>query len=165
MEVSADPQITDLVPAVAGVLVLDQRFGIDDLYQIRAAVAAHAAELGLAAEAANDVVIAVHELASNSVRHGPGHGRLRIWADRQALTCEVADGVLAAPGAGPLDAAPPEPSAPPAESSSPGAADLPWPTEPGHGLWLVGKVADRFTVCLDNQGVTATARFLLRPSG
>src|ERR1700689_1324174 len=75
----------------SALLVLDQRFDIDGLYQLRAAVAAHAAELGLPAELANDVVIAVHELASNSVRHGPGHGRLRVWAIEQALTCEVTD--------------------------------------------------------------------------
>lgn len=133
--------------------MLDQRFDIDDLYQVRAAVAAHAAELGLASELANDVVIAVHELASNSVRHGPGYGRLRIWASDQDLTCEIADGghILE-----PIETRSPEVISPP-------EAELPWPSEPGHGLWLVGKVADRLTVQCDKHGATATARFVMRP--
>jgi anti-sigma regulatory factor (Ser/Thr protein kinase) len=139
-------------PGAALVELLDQRFEIDDLYRVRAAVAAHAAELRLSVELANDVVIAVHELASNSVRHGPGSGRLRIWAGEQALICEVADG---AHGEQPDEALP--------ASTELDATELPWPVEPGHGLWLVGKVADRLTVCCDDLGATATAKFLLRP--
>lgn len=139
-------------PGAALVELLDQRFDIDDLYQVRAAVAAHAAELGLSVELANDVVIAVHELASNSVRHGPGSGRLRIWTGQQTLICEVADGAHGEQ----RDAALPA-------STELDAGELPWPVEPGHGLWLVGKVADRLTVRCDEKGSTATARFLLRP--
>ena len=132
--------------------MLDQRFDIDALYQVRAAVAAHAAELGIQGELANDIVIAVHELASNSVRHGPGCGRLRMWAAQPALICEVADGDrLTQPDAGPL-----------AEATAPVATGLPWPSEPGHGLWLVGKVADHLTVRCDDSGSTATATFVLR---
>jgi anti-sigma regulatory factor (Ser/Thr protein kinase) len=134
--------------------VLDQRFDIGDLYQVRAAVAAHAAELGLSLELTNDVVIAVHELASNSVRHGPGRGRLRIWAIERTLICEVTDGAAAH-----TDAVLPEQI----RSTSLDYPDLPWPVEPGHGLWLVGKVADRLTVCCDDHGSAATARFDLRP--
>src|SRR5712691_6244993 len=133
--------------------VLDQRFDIDGLYQVRSAVAAHAAQLGLSAELANDVVIAVHELASNSVRHGPGRGRLRLWATGQALICEVSDGD--ADG----DAAMQPDAGPPAERSTPDSDDPPWPVEPGHGLWLVGKVADSLTVRHDGPGVIATVRF------
>jgi anti-sigma regulatory factor (Ser/Thr protein kinase) len=160
-------------PTTPGVPVLDQRFDIDDLYQVRAAVAAHAAELGLATELANDVVIAVHELASNCVRHGPGYGRLRLWADQQVLTCEVADGFPAAR----TDAGPPGRSSSPgsaaagstpagAGSTAAGSADapapLPWPVEPGHGLWLVGKVADHLTIGIDDHGATATVTFAVR---
>jgi anti-sigma regulatory factor (Ser/Thr protein kinase) len=137
----------------SALLVLDQRFDIDGLYQLRAAVAAHAAELGLPAELANDVVIAVHELASNSVRHGPGHGRLRVWAVEQALTCEVTDDGGAPTGAE---------REPWAETTSPDTAGLPWPVEPGHGLWLADKVADRFAVRRDSDGVCATVTFRLQ---
>lgn len=148
---SVDPRAR---PVLALVLVLDQRFDIDDLYQVRAAVAAHAAELGLSMELTNDVVIAVHELASNSVRHGPGCGRLRIWATEQTLICEVADGAAAE-----AEAAQPAQTMP----ASLDATELPWPVEPGHGLWLAGKVADRLTVSCDDHGSTVTARFDLRP--
>lgn len=139
---------------LAFVLVLDQRFDFDDLYRVRAVVAAHAAELGLSLELTNDVVIAVHELASNSVRHGPGCGRLRVWATPQTLICEVADGVVAQTQA-----------VLPAQitSSSVAATELPWPVESGHGLWLIGKVADGLTVRRDDHGSTVTIRFVVRP--
>lgn len=147
---NADPrsgsQATE--PGTALAPVLDQRFDVDGLYQVRAAVAAHAAELGLSSELANDVVIAVHELASNSVRHGPGCGRLRIWAVPQALTCEVADGAAAADT--------------PAGPAPTDVADSQWPVEPGHGLWLAGKVADRLTIHHDDHGSAVTVRFDLR---
>ena len=133
-------------------LVLDQRFNVDGLYQLRAAVAAHSAELGLPLNLGNDVVIAVHELASNVVRHGPGDGRLRIWSDQQTLICEVADGARARRA-----------DQPPPAAASADTGPLPWPAEPGHGLWLVSKVADHFMVCQEDRGVTATARFTIDP--
>src|SRR5580704_16283973 len=51
-------------------LILDQAFDEDSLYALRAAVAAHATQAGLAPGRADDLVIAVHELAANAVRHG-----------------------------------------------------------------------------------------------
>ena len=41
---------------------------------------------------AADTVLAVHEVATNSQRHGGGQGTLRLWDDERALTCEVRDG-------------------------------------------------------------------------
>ena len=88
----------DARPSTGPVLhVLDQGFDASSLYQVRAAISAHAADLGLPLYRANDIVIAVHELASNTVRHGPGHGRLRIWTSPQALICEIADGARTSP--------------------------------------------------------------------
>jgi anti-sigma regulatory factor (Ser/Thr protein kinase) len=145
---SVDPRGTE--PGLELRPVLDQRFDADDLYQVRAAVGAHAAELGLRTELAHDVVIAVHELASNSVRHGPGHGRLRIWAAPQTLICEVADG----------DAPPAD--TPPIAEATPAAPDLPWPTEPGHGLWLVSKVADILAIHRSGNGTTVIVKFDLQ---
>jgi len=40
------------------------------------------------------VVAAAHELAANAVRHGAGHGRLRLRAADGILTCQAADGGL-----------------------------------------------------------------------
>jgi anti-sigma regulatory factor (Ser/Thr protein kinase) len=56
-----------------------------------AAVAAHAAEAGLSRQRVYDVAAAAHELAANAVRHGAGHGRLRLWADGSSLRCQVSD--------------------------------------------------------------------------
>ena len=38
-----------------------------------------------------DLVLAVTEVATNSVRYGGGHGALRIWRDDNSLICEVRD--------------------------------------------------------------------------
>ena len=75
----------------AGTTVLEQAFDGDSLYALRSAVAAHASAAGLTRQRVYDVVTAAHELAANAVRHGAGHGRLRLWADGQALHCEVSD--------------------------------------------------------------------------
>src|SRR5271170_5945505 len=78
-------------PGDPGPQILDQAFDAGSLYALRAAVAAHATQAGLPPGRADDLVIAVHELASNAVRHGAGHGRLRIWRSDQALHCEISD--------------------------------------------------------------------------
>ena len=86
-----------MTPAAAGAVrasappVLDQAFDGDSLYALRAAVAAHAAAAGLPRQRVYDVVTAAHELAANAVRHGAGHGRLRLWADGRSLHCQVSD--------------------------------------------------------------------------
>ena len=59
-------------------VVLEQDFDVGSLYALRAAVSAHAAEAGLAGNRLYDVVTTAHELAANAVRHGAGHGRLRL---------------------------------------------------------------------------------------
>ena len=61
------------------------------LHALRAFVSRHAANAGLAAERVADFVLAAHEVAANSLRHGGGHGTLRIWRDGDALVCEVRD--------------------------------------------------------------------------
>src|SRR6516165_3201142 len=102
-------------------LILDQAFDADSLYALRAAVAAHATQAGLSPGRSDDLVIAVHELAANAVRHGAGHGRLRVWKSDQRLLCEISDD-----GVSPV-----------ADDGHPGAPDAAqWRTEPGHGLSL-----------------------------
>jgi anti-sigma regulatory factor (Ser/Thr protein kinase) len=71
------------------------------LREARALVARRAAEAGLPGWRVQDAVRAVHELAANSVRHGGGHGVLRIWRTEDALVCEMRDrGHIADPLAG-----------------------------------------------------------------
>jgi anti-sigma regulatory factor (Ser/Thr protein kinase) len=127
-------------------LLLDQRFDAGTLHQLRAAVLAHAARAGLPEDRVGDVMIAVHELAANTVRHGPGTGRLLICTVPGALRCQVLD-----PGA-----ASPDGSADGTEDGPP-----PWPSPDGHGLWLVRKVADQFSIVPRHGGYCITAQFTL----
>jgi len=128
-------------------LILDQAFDADSLYALRAAVAAHATQAGLPLGRADDLVIAVHELAANAVRHGAGHGRLRVWQTDQALLCEIAD-----------DGAPDT-------SQADGPQAAPWRTEPGHGLSLVRQVADQTSLTSGPDGTLAAISFALGSTG
>src|ERR1700722_5745529 len=105
-------------PPSAGTADLDQAFDRDSLYVLRTAVAAHAAEAGLSRQQVYDVVAAAHELAANAVRHGAGHGQLRLWADGRSLHCQVSDPGRAAQA-----------------STRPDAPA--WGREHGHGLWMI----------------------------
>ena len=69
----------------------EQSFNEDNLYGVRAAVAAHVATVA-DQRTVDTVVLIAHELASNAVRHGGGTGRLRLWSATGALYCEVSDG-------------------------------------------------------------------------
>jgi anti-sigma regulatory factor (Ser/Thr protein kinase) len=135
---------------------LDQAFDSGTLYALRAAVQAHAIQAGLPESRSDDLVIAVHELAANAVRHGAGAGRLRMWERDGALHCQVDDSGSPAPGG---DAGPAQ-SAQSAQSARPGGnvADR-WPFLPGHGLWLVRLVADQISVFSGPDGTCATVVF------
>lgn len=97
--------------------------GLSDLVAIRRFVTAHAAPAGLPADRVSDLVIAVNELATNTLDHTGAGGRVTVWAEPGVLACEVSDdGYLADPLAGrvPRD-----------------------PTEPrGRGLLLVNELCD-----------------------
>jgi anti-anti-sigma factor len=124
--------------------VLEQDFGDGSLYALRAAVAAHASRAGLPEGRTGDLVLVVHELAANAIRHGAGHGRLRLWTAAGAVRCEITDD-------GPAGAADPD------------AAQ--WPAEPGHGLWLARQVADQASLDSGPSGTVAAVSFVLRPPG
>jgi len=74
-------------PAHTEVLAFDR----GSLRDVRTLIAGWAADAGLSPERTDDLVLAVHELATNSVRHGGGTGVLRAWALPGALLCEVRD--------------------------------------------------------------------------
>src|SRR5580704_2259660 len=142
---SAPPPETAAPPQSAP--ILDQAFDAGSLYALRAAVAAHATQAGLAPGRADDLVIAVHELAANAVRHGAGHGRLRVWRSDQALLCEITDDGLPDPQHAPKAKAPE------------------WRTEPGHGLSLVRQIADHTSLRSGRDGTSATISFTLAAPG
>jgi anti-sigma regulatory factor (Ser/Thr protein kinase) len=67
------------------------RLTTDGLSAIRALVAQRAGAAGLSPERIGDVVLAVNEVVTNSLRHGAGRAALRIWWDEAELVCEVTD--------------------------------------------------------------------------
>jgi anti-anti-sigma factor len=140
------------VPGGGGPPVLDQVFDDGSLYALRAAVAAHASQAGMPDGRARDLVLAVHELAANAVRHGAGHGRLRLWKTANALRGEVTDD--GAPKAADADGA----------DTEPGDAVL-WRVQPGHGLWLIRQIADQASLYCDPSGTVAAVSFRLGPPG
>jgi anti-sigma regulatory factor (Ser/Thr protein kinase) len=67
------------------------RFDRSTLDVVRQVVREHAARGGLGSEKVRRLVLAVHEVAANSIRHGGGSGTLRVWRDGGSLVCEIRD--------------------------------------------------------------------------
>ena len=125
--------------------VLDVAFDSGTLGPLRSGLQALACRAGLSADRAEELVLAVHELAANAVNHGAGRGRLRVWKRAGALLCQVEDG-------DPL-----------ADSAQ--LALNPLPSRPGHGLWVVRRLADRMRVLSTARGTCATVTFNLPGQG
>ncbi len=71
------------------------------LADVRTMVARAAGDAGLASDRTDDVVVAANELVANTIRHGGGHGTVRVWCAEGELLCEVADrGYITDPLAG-----------------------------------------------------------------
>jgi anti-sigma regulatory factor (Ser/Thr protein kinase) len=99
------------------------RFQLEDLPAVRRLVRLAAARAGLGELRTGDLVLAVNELATNSVRHGGGSGTLTIWSTGRCVVCDVTDrGRIADPLAGRVR--------PPAGSSR------------GQGLWIASQLCD-----------------------
>jgi anti-sigma regulatory factor (Ser/Thr protein kinase) len=138
---------------------LDLTFDSGSLGGVRAAVQEYADQAGMPADRVIDLVLVVHELVANAVRHGAGTGRLRIWSQPDGLRCEIADDGPAARGAEaghekPQDDLEPDPDLDPDLAN-------PWPYVNGHGLWVARKVADRMHVRSGPDGTRATVVFTL----
>ncbi len=98
-------------------------FTRDDLALVRLFVAERAARAGFDGDRLSDLVLAVNELATNSMRHGGGRGVLSVWQENGTLLCEVTDrGHIADPLAG--------------RERQPDARGG------GRGLWLVNHLCD-----------------------
>jgi hypothetical protein len=69
----------------------ETRFRAGDLPAVRHQVAARAEAFGLHPERRDDLVLAVSEVAANSLRHGGGEGIVRTWASGDSFICEVRD--------------------------------------------------------------------------
>jgi anti-sigma regulatory factor (Ser/Thr protein kinase) len=121
LDIHAGPY-TDPLPAPAR--APDRvEFDADSLSAMRRFVIARAERAELAQERAHDFLLAVSEIAGNSVRHGGGHGVLRIWQDNGTLLCDVEDsGEITKPLVG-------------RERPEEGQAH-------GYGLWLANQLCD-----------------------
>jgi anti-sigma regulatory factor (Ser/Thr protein kinase) len=72
--------------------VEERWFDQGGLPQVRAMLRRYAQSSGLEAERADNLVLAAGEIATNSVRHGGGHGILRLWRENGSVVCEIRDG-------------------------------------------------------------------------
>jgi anti-sigma regulatory factor (Ser/Thr protein kinase) len=98
-------------------------FKREDLALVRMFVSDHAKRAGFDKERLSDLVLAVNELATNSMRHGGGRGLLSVWRENGTFLCEVHDrGRITDPLAGR--------ELPPALDGG------------GRGLWLVNHLCD-----------------------
>jgi anti-sigma regulatory factor (Ser/Thr protein kinase) len=117
-----------------------------DLSEVRALVLEQARQAGLAEDRANDLVLAVSEVAANTLRHTRAPGTLSIWHNADEVVCEIHDqGVITDPLAGQRR--------PPANASG------------GHGLWIVHQVCDLVELTSDASGTTVRMHMTLRRSG
>jgi anti-sigma regulatory factor (Ser/Thr protein kinase) len=66
-------------------------FTIDDLPTVRQRVGAFARQHGLPDARVRELVLAVSEVATNSIRYGGGCGVLGLWQQDGALVCEMHD--------------------------------------------------------------------------
>jgi anti-sigma regulatory factor (Ser/Thr protein kinase) len=106
-----------------------------DLSAVRAVVYRHAKQAGLSEHRALDLVLAVSEVAANTVRHAKSPGSLKIWYDTEEIVCQIEDkGVIQDPLAG-------------QRGPSMDAAG-------GHGLWIVNQVCDDVEMRSDETGTT-----------
>lgn len=67
-------------------------FAGGNLGELRHAVSGWAEREALGGEHTEELVLAVDELAANSIRYGGGTGTLRCWREADILLCEVQDG-------------------------------------------------------------------------
>lgn len=134
-------------------MTLEQQFDQDTLHIARETVVAHAAAAGMTDDRAADVMLAVHELAANAVRHGGGTGRIRMHVTHEKLILRVSD-----PGPASLNGHGHN-GTPGSHPSGTYGQTQPWPCQPGHGLWLVRQVADRFSTVSGPTGTQVTAVF------
>lgn len=116
-----------------------------DLSAVRSFVAAQARAAGMDRHRALDLVVAVSELAANSVTHGGGAGLVCTWAHPVTFVCEVRDGgVLSDPLAG---------------------RHVPVPGEiSGRGLWLVNHLCDLVQIRSGADGTTVRVHMAIDDS-
>jgi anti-sigma regulatory factor (Ser/Thr protein kinase) len=98
--------------------------GAGGLSQVRAFARLHGEAYGLATARLDDFVLAVNEIAANTIEHAFGPGVLAVWREDDGVICQLTDpGRMASPMAGRLPVAPDD-------------------AEAGRGLLLVNHLCD-----------------------
>jgi anti-sigma regulatory factor (Ser/Thr protein kinase) len=114
-----------------------------DLASVRQLVARHARRAGLTGDRTVDLVLAVNEIAANTISHTTGDGVLHVWHTPEEIVCQVRDqGEITDPLAGRVRNG---------------------PDDRGHGLWLVNQVCD--LVELRTGAAGTTVRMHMRRAG
>jgi anti-sigma regulatory factor (Ser/Thr protein kinase) len=108
-------------------------FSAWQLHEVRSVVEQALLESGCGRERAEDVVLAVNEVATNAVEHGTPEAQLSLWTGGHGLLCEIDDG-------GTL------------HDPLPGL-QAPHPAEPrGRGVWIARQLCDSLHVWADGRG-------------
>ena len=111
------------------------QFGRENLGEVRRFVLAQAGVAGLTESGTAELVLAVNEVATNSLLHGGGQGSLRVWREPKGLVCEIRDrGHITDPLAG---------RERPATSR-----------EGGRGLWLANQLCELVQIRSTPTGMT-----------
>jgi anti-sigma regulatory factor (Ser/Thr protein kinase) len=117
---------------------LTRAFEIGDLGKLRTWVAERAAASGLDEDRTAELVTAINELTTNSIRHAGAHGALRFWATPSEVIFQVEDsGHIADPLAG---------------------RRLQATAAGGLGLWIVNELCDLVEVRTSAAGTTTRVR-------
>lgn len=115
----------------------------DDLRPVRSFVSSKARYAGLTPERITDLVLAITELAANTLRHTEGGGTVQVWQTAEEIICQVADtGQITDPLA--------RHRAPSNELLG------------GKGLWLVNQVCDLVQARTGQAGTTTRLHMSLR---
>ena len=114
-----------------------------DLASVRRLVASHARRTRLTGDRTIDLVLAVNEIAANTISHTTGSGVLQIWHTPEEIVCQLHDqGEITDPLAGRVRHG---------------------PDDRGHGLWLVNQVCDLVELRTGPAGTTV--RMHMRQAG
>lgn len=114
-------------------------YSMGDVATVRRFIADHAGRVGLSPGRTADLVVAVNEVVTNSIRHASGRGTLRLWYDSDSLVCETRDdGCIRDPLVGR--------QRPTAEQAT------------GRGLWLVNLLCDLVQVRSSSTGTVVRLR-------
>ena len=132
-----------LPPVTRAPLVAMSLTGPHGPRHVRRAIEAMAHARGWDRTTIGKLSLVVTEIAVNSLTHGRGDRRIRVWIDDGSITCEVADD-----GDGPGD--PLAGYRPPAD-----------PQSHGMGLWLANRLSD--WLAIDHGDGTTRVRFRLTP--